>query len=150
MTASNSQIEFQAAPTAPAARGLSRPETGTAADGVRVLLRLEGLAAFATALALYVHAGLSWPAFALFFLAPDLAMLAYLLGPRAGALGYNLAHTYVFALLLALTGFFAGVPVAAAGGLIWAAHIGFDRALGYGLKYPTGFGDTHLGRTGRR
>ena len=90
-----------------------------------------------------------WPAFALFFLAPDLAMLAYLFGPRAGALGYNLAHTYAFALLLALAGFFAGVPIAAAGGLIWAAHIGFDRALGYGLKYPTGFGDTHLGRAGR-
>ena len=51
--------------------------------------------------------------------------------------------------MLALTGFFAGVPIAAAGGLIWTAHIGFDRALGYGLKYPTGFGDTHLGRIGR-
>ena len=114
-----------------------------------MLLRLEGFAAFATAIALYAHAGLSWPAFALFFLAPDLAMLAYLFGPRAGALGYNLAHTYAFALLLALAGFFAGVPIAAAGGLIWAAHIGFDRALGYGLKYPTGFGDTHLGRIGR-
>ena len=34
--------------------------------------------------------------------------------------------------------------------LIWAAHIGFDRALGYGLKYPTSFGETHLGRIGRR
>jgi hypothetical protein len=149
MTASISPIEFQAAPTAPAGRGLSRPETGTAADGVRGLLRLEGFATFATAVALYAHAGLSWPAFALFILAPDLAMLAYLFGPRAGALGYNLAHTYVFALGLALAGFFAGVPIAAAAGLIWTAHIGFDRALGYGLKYTTGFGDTHLGRIGR-
>ena len=33
--------------------------------------------------------------------------------------------------------------------LIWIAHIGLDRALGYGLKYATGFGDTHLGRIGR-
>jgi hypothetical protein len=51
--------------------------------------------------------------------------------------------------LLALAGWIAGEPIAAAGGLIWAAHIGFDRGLGYGLKYPTGFGDTHLGRVGR-
>ena len=48
-----------------------------------------------------------------------------------------------------LAGFLVGVPAAAAGGLIWIAHIGFDRALGYGLKYPTGFGDTHLGRSCR-
>jgi hypothetical protein len=29
------------------------------------------------------------------------------------------------------------------------AHIGIDRALGYGLKYSTGFGFTHLGRIGK-
>ena len=29
------------------------------------------------------------------------------------------------------------------------AHTGMDRAVGYGLKYPTGFSDTHLGRIGR-
>jgi hypothetical protein len=140
-----SQIEFQATRT----RGLSRAQAGTVAGGVRVLLRLEGFATLAATVALYAHAGFSWPAFALFFLAPDLAMLAYLFGPRAGAMGYNLAHTYVLALGLALAGLFAGVPIAAAGGLIWAAHIGFDRGLGYGLKYPSGFGDTHLGRIGR-
>jgi hypothetical protein len=118
--------------------------------GVRVLLRLEGFAAFAGALALYAHSGLSWPVFALFFLAPDLSMLAYLIGPRAGALAYSLAHTYVFAAALTLAGFAAAMPLATAGGLTWIAHIGFDRALGYGLKYPTAFGDTHLGRVGRR
>jgi hypothetical protein len=32
---------------------------------------------------------------------------------------------------------------------IWIAHIGFDRALGYGLKYGSGFTHTHLGRIGR-
>jgi uncharacterized protein DUF4260 len=77
-------------------------------------------------------------------------MLAYLAGPRAGAIAYNLAHTYVLAAALTLAGFFAGAPIAAAGGLIWIAHIGFDRALGYGLKYSSAFGDTHLGRIGRR
>jgi hypothetical protein len=67
-----------------------------------------------------------------------------------GCIAYNLAHTYALALALTLAGFLAGVPAAAAGGLIWIAHIGFDRALGYGLKYSSGFGDTHLGRIGRR
>jgi hypothetical protein len=127
-----------------------RPEGARATGGVRTLLRLEGLAVFAVALAVYVHAGFSWPAFALLFLAPDLSMLAYLGGPRTGAAGYNLAHTYALACVPALAGFAGGLSAAAAGGLIWIAHIGFDRMLGYGLKYPTGFGDTHLGHLGRR
>ncbi len=116
---------------------------------MRAVLRLEGATASAAAVALYGYAGFSWPLFALLFLAPDLAMLAYLIGPRAGALVYNLAHTYALALPLALAGFYLGSAVAAALGLIWIAHIGLDRMLGYGLKYRSGFGDTHLGRIGR-
>jgi len=117
--------------------------------GVTLLLRIEGAAAFAGALALYAYAGFSWPIFALCFLAPDLAMLAYLAGPRIGAAGYNLVHTYTLAVALTLAGFFGGLPAATAGGLILIAHIGFDRALGFGLKYASGFGDTHLRRAGR-
>jgi Domain of unknown function (DUF4260) len=128
----------------------SRSEVGFTSGGVRMLLRLEGAAALAAVLGLYGHAGFSWPIFALLFLSPDLAMLAYLAGPRAGAACYNLMHTCLPALALALAGFFAGLPAATACGLIWIAHIGFDRALGYGLKYSTAFGDTHLGRIGRR
>jgi hypothetical protein len=77
-------------------------------------------------------------------------MLAYLAGPRVGAVAYNAADVYVPPLTLLVVGFVAGLPAAMAGALIWIAHIGFDRALGYGLKYATGFGDTHLGRIGRR
>jgi hypothetical protein len=129
-------------PAAPASAGFV---TGTA----RMILRLEGIAVLLAALALYYQMGFSWLAFVVFFLAPDLSMLAYLAGPGPGAVGYNLAHTYVLALALALVGSFAGAPIALAAGIIWIAHIGFDRALGYGLKYPTRFGDTHLGRIGR-
>jgi len=143
MTASILPLGAKAAPGAP---GSAPTEAGFVTGGVRTLLRLEGLAAFAIAVAIYAHAGFSWGAFALFFLAPDLSMLAYLAGPRAGAIGYNLVHTYVLPLLLTLGGFASAVPVAAAGGLIWIAHIGLDRLIGYGLKYPTAFGDTHLGR----
>jgi hypothetical protein len=127
----------------------SRHEIGPT-DGVRRLLRLEGVAAFAVSVALYAHAGFSWPVFALLFLSPDLSMLAYLAGPRFGAAVYNVVHTYVVALALALVGFFAAIPALTAVGLIVVAHIGLDRALGYGLKYSTAFGDTHLGRIGRR
>jgi len=116
---------------------------------VRTILRLEGAAAFAAAVALYAHAGFSWPLFALLILAPDLAMLPYLIGPRAGAAAYNLVHTYAFPLPLALAGFWFASPIVAALGLIWIAHIGMDRMLGYGLKYASGFADTHLGRIGR-
>jgi len=125
----------------------SRAAAGSVTGSVRGLLRLEGFAVLAVALAAYAHAGFSWSTFALLFLVPDLSMLAYLGGRRAGALGYNIAHTYAFALVPALAGYAGGVPAAAAGGLIWIAHIGFDRMLGYGLKYPTGFGDTHLGKS---
>ena len=123
--------------------------TGFVAGGVRHVLQLEGLAVLTTAIAFYANAGFSWWLFALLFLAPDLSMLAYLLGPRPGAIVYNLAHTYALALALAAIGFFAALPVALAGGMIWMAHIGIDRTLGYGLKYQTAFGDTHLGRIGR-
>ena len=127
----------------------ARAAGGSASGEIRAVLRLEGAAAFATAIALYGQAGFSWLALVILFLAPDLSMLAYLVGPRAGALAYNLVHTYALALPLALAGFAFGSPVASALGLIWIAHIGFDRMLGYGLKYASGFGDTHLGRIGR-
>ena len=117
--------------------------------GVRNALRLEAFAAFVTATAVYGWNGFPWPPFALLFLAPDLSMLAYFAGPRFGALAYNLAHSAALALALTLAGFFCGLHMVAAAGLIWIAHIGIDRALGYGLKYSTSFGDTHLGRIGR-
>jgi hypothetical protein len=113
---------------------------------IPLILRAEGLAALVAAAGLYGHAGFSWGSFGGWFLAPDLAMLAYALGPRVGAAFYNLAHTYVFAVALALLGFLTDLPWALAAGLIWSAHIGFDRMFGYGLKYGTRFGDTHLGR----
>jgi len=129
---------------------VSRGGAVFASGGIRLLLRLEGAAAFAAAVALYAHAGFSWPIFVLLFLSPDLSMLGYVAGPRTGAAVYNLVHTYAVALPLVLAGFFAALPAVTAAGLILIAHIGLDRAFGYGLKYSTAFGDTHLGRTGRR
>jgi hypothetical protein len=117
--------------------------------GPKYLLRAEGFAVLALAVVLYWRGGFSWILFAVLFLVPDVSMLGYLINPRIGAVCYNAVHTYVGPFLLALIGLLAGVPICLAIALIWAAHIGFDRLLGYGLKYPTAFTDTHLGRIGR-
>jgi hypothetical protein len=118
-------------------------------DSVRATLRLEGLVLFLAAAALYARSGESWRLFAILFLAPDLSMLGYLFGPRIGATFYNTAHSTIGALAIAAAGSIAAQPLVTAIALVWLAHVGFDRALGYGLKYASGFRDTHLGRIGR-
>lgn len=117
--------------------------SGAVTGGVRVLLRLEGLAVLTMAVIAYRHSGAGWGLFAALFLLPDIAFLAYLGNPRAGAVVYNALHSYLAPAVLWLTGLLP--PVA----LIWVAHIGFDRAVGYGLKYPSAFGATHLGFKGK-
>jgi hypothetical protein len=115
----------------------------------RALLRIEGACIFAIAIVLYSRLGESWWLFAILFLAPDLAFLGYLAGVRAGTVAYNSLHTVAGPILLALVGLFVPYEPAVAVALIWLAHCGIDRALGYGLKYQAGFGFTHLGRIGR-
>ncbi|MEN5053453.1 DUF4260 domain-containing protein [Brevundimonas naejangsanensis] len=111
--------------------------------------RLEGLALLAIAAFSYARFGQGWGLFAVLFLAPDLSFAGYLAGPRLGALTYNLAHSLIGPLLLAGAGLVADQSLAVALALIWLAHIGFDRALGYGLKSPLDFGVTHLGLIGK-
>jgi hypothetical protein len=112
----------------------------------RVLLRLEGLVLAAAAVSVYFHEGYSAWLFVALILAPDVTFAAYAAGPRVGALVYNAAHSTIAPVPLGaaclITG--GGLPVKLA--LIWLAHIGVDRLLGYGLKYPTAFKDTHLAR----
>jgi hypothetical protein len=111
-----------------------------------LLLKLESLVLLAAATGLYFREGYGGWVFALLLFAPDLAMLGYLLGSRAGSLAYNLAHTFALPAALGLAGALLAQPLALQLALIWMAHIGLDRLLGYGLKYPTEFKDTHLGR----
>lgn len=114
------------------------------------LLRLEGLTVFAAATGAFVVLGGPLWLYLVVALAPDLGMLGYLAGPRVGSYSYNALHVYAGPALLGGLGLWTGVDVAVLVALVWAAHVGVDRSLGYGLKYPTGFGDTHLGRVGRR
>ena len=124
--------------------------TGAATGGVRILLRLEGLTLFLGMVALYASWDGSWWVFALLFFVPDLSFLAYLSDAKFGALVYNAAHSYMAPVALMTLGFGLASPLVLSIALIWLAHIGIDRALGYGLKYSTGFNFTHLGRIGRR
>jgi hypothetical protein len=120
---------------------------GAVQGSVRAWLRAEGLVVLACASWLYAEADYSWILFAVLFFVPDVSFAGYLAGPKAGAVVYNAAHSYVGPIAVALVSLTSGRTAELA--LIWAAHIGFDRVLGYGLKYPTGFSDTHLGRIGR-
>jgi hypothetical protein len=130
------------------ASAFSAPTFGTVQRGVRTLLRLEDLVCLLIAVALYRQAAGSWALFAGLFLVPDVAMLGYLAGPRVGAAAYNAAHSFVGALLLTVLGF-TMLPAVKLVALIWVAHIAFDRAVGYGLKYADSFGHTHIGMVGR-
>ncbi len=111
-----------------------------------ILLRIEELALLTAIVLLYHHLHFSWLTFVILFLAPDLFMLGYLLNARIGAALYNLAHTLFIPLMLLAAALYLQHPTAEAVALIWIAHIAFDRLLGYGLKYPTQFKDTHLQR----
>jgi hypothetical protein len=112
----------------------------------RSLLHLEGLAVLVGSIALYVEGAYGWLPFVVLILAPDLSILGYVGGARLGALTYDLVHTYAAPIALGVAGVLGDSGVAIQVSLIWSAHIGVDRLLGYGLKYPTGFKDTHLQR----
>jgi hypothetical protein len=111
-----------------------------------VLLRLEGLALLVAALVLYFHVDFGWVLLVVLALAPDLSFAGYVFGPRLGSLAYDALHTEVGPIALGTVGVVADADTAIQLALIWLAHIGADRSLGYGLKYPTAFKDTHLQR----
>lgn len=114
-----------------------------------LLAKLEWLAILVATAIAYGLLGFSWLWFLVLILAPDLSMLGYLAGPRTGAIAYNTVHTLVAPIVLALASWWLEQAPLVALGLILLAHIAADRALGYGLKYASGFKDTHLGRIGR-
>lgn len=111
-----------------------------------LLIRLEGLAVFLGAIAVYAHLGGSALLFIVLLFAPDVSMIGYLRDTRLGAITYNSVHTYAVPLLLLGAAFVAGWSSGVLLALIWLAHIGLDRTVGYGLKYAADFKDTHLNR----
>jgi uncharacterized membrane protein len=115
-------------------------------DPICTILRGEGFAYLVLACAVYQYLGFSWLQFAWGFLLPDVAILVYVFAsPRAGMVAYNLTHSSIGAALIGLAGVLTNDVLYWQIALIWFAHIGFDRAIGYGLKFPLGFRVTHLG-----
>jgi hypothetical protein len=114
---------------------------------VKGILHLEGLAVFLASVWAYVtvtNAG--WLLFGLLILAPDLSMVGFLSNVRLGAVAYNAVHNYILGVAVVVLGLALSQDLLTALGLILTAHVGIDRFLGYGLKYPTSFRDTHMQR----
>ncbi|MCD7060151.1 DUF4260 domain-containing protein [Pelagibacterium xiamenense] len=109
--------------------------------------RIEGALVFAAAILIFIAlaSDLPWWLALILFFAPDITFAAYLAGPRVGALIYNTAHVYALGAMVLAAGLALDTPLASALGALWLAHSGFDRLLGYGLKFPESFKKTHLG-----
>jgi hypothetical protein len=110
------------------------------------LLRLEGFVLFAGSLVFYAHQGYNWLVFILLLFTPDLTFAIYAVDKRLGSLFYNLFHTYTLPMLLVAFSLGSGFAVGLQLALIWLAHLGMDRTVGYGLKYFGQFKETHLSR----
>lgn len=114
-----------------------------------IIVRAEHLAIFAAGVVLWLaNEGpplLLIPAWILV----DASMVGYLRGPLLGSITYNAAHNLVLPLVLIGIGWWTGIGWLVLAGAVFITHVGLDRALGYGLKLPTDFRDTHLGRIGK-
>jgi len=116
---------------------------------ISAILRGEALAALVGGIANWVVNDGSVLWLAVFLLVPDISMVGYLANDRIGALTYNAVHNLILAGALLGIGWWLEWRFGLMAGAVLLAHVGMDRALGYGLKLPTGFHDTHLGRIGR-
>lgn len=132
----------------PSDTAIVAPERPAVVGPPQFILRAEGAALFVACVLAYRHLGLNWAEFALLFLAPDLAMAGYALGPKVGAATYNALHIIALPLALGAVAVLLPAPALVPVALVWLAHIGLDRTVAYGLKYGSDFRDTHLGRIG--
>jgi hypothetical protein len=108
--------------------------------------RLECAVILATTLFIYNDLGYDWNSFASLFLLPDIAILTYFVtGPKIGGLAYNMAHCFVFPIVLGLYGYVFQDTVLQQLALIWLAHCAFDRTIGWGLKFDDSFCNTDMG-----
>ena len=123
-------------------------ESGAVQAQPRLWLRTEAAVLLVAALVAFAKTGQPWWLVPLLLLAPDLLMIGYARGTKLGATLYNLAHATPVPTALAAFGWWQDHRLATAAGLVWLAHIGMDRLLGYGLKYDDHFQHTHLGLIG--
>ncbi len=113
------------------------------------LIRLEQLALLIGCYLASLYLGHAWWLFLALLLVPDISMLGYAINNKWGAVCYNVVHHQGVAVVAIMAGWLAGQPTVILAGLILLGHSAMDRALGYGLKYASGFHDTHLGKIGK-
>lgn len=113
-------------------------------------LKLEEALMMILGIVLFSELSLSWWWFIGLFFAPDLGMIGYAVNPKAGAITYNIMHHKGIAVAIYLAGWYINNEIAMFVGALLFAHSAFDRMLGYGLKYPDAFTNTHLGRIGKK
>ena len=117
---------------------------------MKILLKLEALALLGLSIFLFSRLNYSWWLYPLLFFVPDLSMVGYAFGARVGALIYNIVHHHALSIGLYILGFALGIPALQLTGVILLGHSSLDRVLGYGLKYPDLFQNTHLGLIGTK
>ena len=122
---------------------------GSVDGGPQIILRLEGLLVLLSGCFAFSKMNYDWSVFLWCFFIPDISFVGYVFGPKIGAASYNFAHSYVVPAVLLLVGLALNIQVFLVASCIWISHIGFDRALGFGLKYSKGFSYTHLGLIGK-
>lgn len=116
---------------------------------MKQLIRLEEAAMFLCSIFLFSGLSFEWWWLPVLILTPDISMLGYVAGKKAGAMVYNFFHHKALALIIYTTGLYFNNEVLQLTGLILFAHSSMDRFFGYGLKYFEGFQFTHLGKIGR-
>jgi hypothetical protein len=114
-----------------------------------LLQRIEGALIFLISLVFYYFQQANWLVFILVFFAIDISMAGYLMNKKVGAHIYNIGHSFIMPIIILVCSALLYNQALTLLALIWTAHIGIDRALGYGFKLPSGFKDTHLGRIGK-
>ena len=117
---------------------------GTVVGAPRLWLQLEGATLLVGSLVAFSTTHRSWWLVPLVLFLPDLFMAGYLGGTRIGAHVYNLAHSTPLPALMVGYGWWQNKQLFMALGLVWLGHIGMDRLLTFGLKYPDHFQHTHL------
>ena len=110
----------------------------------KLFLHLEGTVIFITSLYFYQQNNFSWIAFIFLLFVFDVSMIGYVINERVGATVYNIFHSYILPVTLILVSTIITLEWLLMISLIWTAHIGMDRMIGYGLKYHSGFKDTHF------
>jgi hypothetical protein len=117
---------------------------------MKKLIQLEELAMLIICICGLYLLKVDWWFYIVLVFGPDISMLGYLAGNKAGAIVYNIFHHKAVAVLIFLPGFMNESWIFQVTGLILFGHSSMDRMFGYGLKLFTGFKYTHLGPIGHK